>query len=226
MEALPRSSSVIVEAIPHSLRTSGHSCMAVADHPSPPWKCSPKSTTSHPSCQGVSSCLTYLDFSSIGAQRNAPLHHSHCCSTFSSEEFIHVRDNSFMRTARALGRLPRTLTTRREPKKRQEQAARNCFPRVIRNLQRHNNTFVTVLHVLGLMSSSSHGSTVGLSLLRHKIEERFNPQELFEITSLISELMPPLPSDGICWDALLSRPGAYVRDPVLWQWQDDRGFAH
>ena len=49
-----------------------------------------------------------------------------------------------------------------------------------------------------------------------------NPQELYEITSLVAELMPPLPADGIfAVDALL--PGAYIRDPVLWQWQDDRG---
>ena len=38
----------------------------------------------------------------------------------------------------------------------------------------------------------------------------------------VAELMPPLPADGIfAVDALL--PGAYIRDPVLWQWQDDRG---
>ena len=54
-----------------------------------------------------------------------------------------------------------------------------------------------------------------------------NPQELYEITSLIAELMPPLPADGIfAVDALLIRPGAYIRDPVLWQWQDDKGNWH
>ncbi len=54
-----------------------------------------------------------------------------------------------------------------------------------------------------------------------------SPQELYEITSLIAELMPPLPADGIfAVDALLARPGAYIRDPVLWQWQDDRGTWH
>ena len=44
---------------------------------------------------------------------------------------------------------------------------------------------------------------------------------------MIGELMPPLPADGIfAVDALLVRPGAYVRDPVLWQWQDDKGNWH
>ena len=56
---------------------------------------------------------------------------------------------------------------------------------------------------------------------------RRNPQELYEITSLIAELMPPLPADGIfAVDALLVKPGAYIRDPVLWQWQDDKGNWH
>ena len=52
-------------------------------------------------------------------------------------------------------------------------------------------------------------------------------QELHEITCLIAELMPPLPADGIfAVDALLAKPGAYIRDPVLWQWQDDKGNWH
>ena len=39
--------------------------------------------------------------------------------------------------------------------------------------------------------------------------------------------MPPLPGDGIfAVDALLAKPGAYIRDPVLWQWQDDKGNWH
>ena len=34
-------------------------------------------------------------------------------------------------------------------------------------------------------------------------------------------------ADGIfAVDALLARPGAYIRDPVLWQWQDDKGNWH
>lgn len=129
-------------------------------------------------------------------------------------------------------------------------------PEVLANLQQilvtnppnvSSNTFVTVLHILVLMSSN--GSDVGLLLLEENIgstmrqllvgtgkvdlaKEEFdlvqrNPQELYEITSLISELIPPLPADGIfAVDALLAKPGAYVRDPVIWQWQDDRGVWH
>ncbi len=124
------------------------------------------------------------------------------------------------------------------------------------------NTFVTVIHVLVVMSS--HGSEVGPLLLKENIGTTLrnllvvntlaedknaastsaasasfseqiqelelssrSPQELFEITSLIAELTPPLPADGIfAVDALLAKPGAYIRDPVLWQWQDDKGNWH
>merc|ERR1719509_511693 len=40
-------------------------------------------------------------------------------------------------------------------------------------------------------------------------------------------MLPPLPGDGVfAVDALLASPGAMVRDPVAWQWQDDRGVWH
>ena len=54
-----------------------------------------------------------------------------------------------------------------------------------------------------------------------------SPQELYEITCLIGELMPRLPSDGIfSVDALLDRPQGQVQDTVQWQWKDDRGLWH
>jgi len=54
-----------------------------------------------------------------------------------------------------------------------------------------------------------------------------SPQELYEITSLIGELMPRLPSDGIfSVDALLDRPSGNTADKVQWQWRDDRGLWH
>ena len=43
-------------------------------------------------------------------------------------------------------------------------------------------------------------------------------QELFEITCLVAELLPPLPGDGVfAVDALLCSPGTLVADPVVWQ---------
>lgn len=53
------------------------------------------------------------------------------------------------------------------------------------------------------------------------------PQELYEITSLIAELMPKLPADGIfAVDALLERPASQTKDQPTWQWRDDRGVWH
>ena len=54
-----------------------------------------------------------------------------------------------------------------------------------------------------------------------------SPQELYEITCLVGELLPALPGDGVfAVDALLASPGVVVRDPLVWQWQDDRGAWH
>lgn len=51
------------------------------------------------------------------------------------------------------------------------------------------------------------------------------PQELYEITCLIGELMPRLPTDGIfAVDAHLDRPWSAATDRTPhWQWRDDRG---
>ena len=52
-------------------------------------------------------------------------------------------------------------------------------------------------------------------------------QELYEMTCLVGELLPPLPGDGVfAVDGLLAAPGTMVRDPMVWQWQDDRGAWH
>ena len=43
----------------------------------------------------------------------------------------------------------------------------------------------------------------------------------------VGELLPALPGDGVfAVDALLTSPGVVVRDPLVWQWQDDRGAWH
>ena len=53
------------------------------------------------------------------------------------------------------------------------------------------------------------------------------PQELYEIVSLIGELMPKLPSDGIfVIDSLLRKGTMTNTDAVIWQWRDDRGMWH
>ncbi|CAB4064432.1 TRIP12 [Lepeophtheirus salmonis] len=183
--------------------------------------------------KGVSSCLTYLDFFSIGAQRNALAITSNCCQNLLPEEFVHIRDSLDILSSRLI----------HDDKKSAEMACL-ALSRLAESYKNDKNKLKEIatpefLHILVVMSS--HGSEVGLLLLRQKIGSTLrqllindemellsrNPQELYEITSLIAELMPPLPADGIfAVDALLTRPGAYIRDPVLWQWQDDRGIWH
>lgn len=54
-----------------------------------------------------------------------------------------------------------------------------------------------------------------------------SPAELYEITCLIGELMPRLPSNGIfVIDAFLDRPQTSIQDQIQWQWRDDRGTWH
>ena len=54
-----------------------------------------------------------------------------------------------------------------------------------------------------------------------------NPSYQVIIYVSVSELLPPLPGDGVfAVDALLCGPGTIVKDPVVWQWQDDRGTWH
>ena len=51
-----------------------------------------------------------------------------------------------------------------------------------------------------------------------------SPQKLYEITSLIAELMPRLPTDGIfAVEALFNKQSFAQLDEVVWQWKDDTG---
>uniref|UniRef100_A0A2C9JV53 E3 ubiquitin-protein ligase n=1 Tax=Biomphalaria glabrata TaxID=6526 RepID=A0A2C9JV53_BIOGL len=53
------------------------------------------------------------------------------------------------------------------------------------------------------------------------------PQELYEIVSLIGELLPRLPTDGLFTvNSLLRKGGTVSPDGAFWQWQDDRGLWH
>lgn len=53
-----------------------------------------------------------------------------------------------------------------------------------------------------------------------------SPQEWFEITCLIEELMPPLPTDGIfSVNSLLERT-SNQQENVHWEWRDERHCCH
>ncbi|KAK2490662.1 hypothetical protein MC885_012008 [Smutsia gigantea] len=54
-----------------------------------------------------------------------------------------------------------------------------------------------------------------------------SPQELYELTSLICELMPCLPKEGIfAVDTMLKKGNAQNTDGAIWQWRDDHGLRH
>jgi E3 ubiquitin-protein ligase TRIP12 len=282
MEALPRSTAVIVDAIPTFLeKLQSIQCMDVAEQSlSALETLSKKHNKAILHAKGVLHCLTFLDFFSITAQRNALLITSNCCQGLLPEEFVHVQESLSILSSRLVHEDKKSSETACLAMSRLAESYKNDKNRlrdiatqdVLANLQRilvtnppnvSSNTFVTVLHILVVMAS--HGSDVGPMLLEENIgatlrqllvgssppattavaststsasedhnrsDEEFelvtrNPQELYEITSLVAELMPPLPADGIfAVDALLAKPGAYIRDPVLWRWQDDRGNWH
>ena len=47
-----------------------------------------------------------------------------------------------------------------------------------------------------------------------------SPQEMYEITCLVSELLPTLPGDGVfAVDALLCSPGTIVKVSLIENWQ-------
>ena len=90
MEALPRSSSVIVEAIPVFLeKLQAIQCMDVAEQSLTALEMlSKKHNKAILHAKGVLACLTYIDFFSITAQRNALSIASNCCQVwFRSVQF-------------------------------------------------------------------------------------------------------------------------------------------
>jgi E3 ubiquitin-protein ligase TRIP12 len=108
-------------------------------------------------------------------------------------------------------------------------------------------TFITVLRMLSVMCANC--PSLARELLRHNVADTLlflltgnavtvsnnsdvelvarSPQELYEITCLIGELMPRLPTDGLfAVDALIERPVPVAQDAVTWQWRDDREIWH
>lgn len=102
-------------------------------------------------------------------------------------------------------------------------------------------TFITVLRLLWVMCAAC--PALALSLQQRSIADTLlclltgsaleneqielltrSPQELYEITCLIGELMPRLPTDGIfAVDVHLDRPWSASNDRFgHWQWKDDR----
>ena len=270
MEALPRSTAVIVDAIPTFLeKLQVIQCMDVAEQSLTALEMlSKKHNKAILHAKGVPSCLMYLDFFSISAQNKALAITANCCQGLLLEEYPLVVDALPVLSSRlnhddkksvdtsclALSRLADSY--KHDIKKLTEIARED----ILTNLQQllvtqqvSPNTFTTCLHILVIFASGV--PTLGPTLLDHNMAKTLqqllvvdtaavagsssskdpdtieiiprSPQELYEITCLVSELLPALPGDGVfAVDALLCSPGTIVRDPVVWQWQDDRGTWH
>ncbi|XP_048518532.1 E3 ubiquitin-protein ligase TRIP12 isoform X3 [Dendroctonus ponderosae] len=264
MEALPRSSSVVVDAVPVFLeKLQVIQCMDVAEQSLTALDMlSRRHSKSILQARGVSACLTYLDFFPINAQRNAFSVTANCCLNLTSEEFQYVQESLSLLASRltqqdkkcvesvclAFSRLVDSYQL--EPVRLQEIASAE----LLTNLQQllvvtppliSTGTFITVLRMLSVMCANC--PDLALTLLKQSIAETLlylltgsgevnqdnvelvsrQPQELFEITCLIGELMPKLPTDGIFTvDALLERPISVAKDQPVWQWRGDRGWWH
>ncbi|CAL1261818.1 unnamed protein product [Larinioides sclopetarius] len=263
MEALPRSSAVVVEAIPVFLeKLQVIQCMDVAEQSLTALEMlSRRHSKAILHARGVAACLMYLDFFSINAQRAALAITANCCQNLLPDEFNLVQDSLSLLSAR--------LT--HQDKKSVESVCLafsrlvDCFQYdskclmeiaghgLLSNIQQllvvsppivSSGTFVTVIRMLAVMCASC--PELAVLLLKQNISETLryllmgtsgntdeieliprSPQELFEITSLIGELMPRLPSDGIfAIDSLLMKPSNNQQDTVIWQWRDDRGLWH
>lgn len=264
MEALPRSSAVVVDALPAFLeKLQVIQCMDVAEQSLTALEMlSRRHSKAILHARGVSACLTYLDFFSMSAQRAALTVAANCCQGLTADEFPLVGESVALLSGRlshgdrksvecaclALARLVDCLAA--HAPLLQEVAAQGLLPAAQGLLALSpppvsSATFVMVVRMLAVLCAAC--PHLAVQLLNNNIAEtlRFllmgnsdplgddielvprSPQELYEITSLIAELMPVLPQDGIfVVDSLLVKPNAHQTDAVLWKWRDDRGLWH
>uniref|UniRef100_A0A182YBF0 E3 ubiquitin-protein ligase n=1 Tax=Anopheles stephensi TaxID=30069 RepID=A0A182YBF0_ANOST len=261
LEALPRSSGTVVDAIPAFLeKLQVIQCMDVAEQSLTALEIlSRRHNKSILQANGVSSCLTFLDFFSINAQRAALAITANCCLNLHSEEFHFVKD-SLALLARLLAQQDKksvesicTAFYRLVDSFQHDQAVLQeiASMELLKNCQQllvvtpsvlNSGTFTNVVRMLSVMCANC--PDLAITLLKNDIASTLlylltgsadpvtsdvelvprSPSELYEITCLIGELMPRLPTDGIfAVDALLERPQPTVQDAVQWQWRDDRG---
>nr|XP_018917455.1 PREDICTED: E3 ubiquitin-protein ligase TRIP12 isoform X1 [Bemisia tabaci]XP_018917456.1 PREDICTED: E3 ubiquitin-protein ligase TRIP12 isoform X1 [Bemisia tabaci] len=268
MEALPRSSAVVLDAVPVFLeKLQVIQCMDVAEQSLTALEMlSRRHNKAILRARGVAACLMYLDFFSINAQRAALAVTANCCQNLHTEEFHFVSPSlSFLANRLALQDKKSVesvcLAFSRLVESYQSDSAKLreiASTQLLTNLQQllvvvppviNSGTFITVLRMMAIMCANC--PDLAHVLLEQNIAETLcylltgqpadslkddieltsrSPQELYEITCLIGELMPRLPSDGLfAVDALLERPtvtysGTY--DAIMWQWRDDRTLWH
>ncbi|XP_071797988.1 E3 ubiquitin-protein ligase TRIP12-like isoform X1 [Asterias amurensis] len=264
MEALPRSSTVVMDAIPVFLeKLQVIQCMDVAEQSLTALEMlSRRHSKAILQAGGLTSCLLYIEFFSIAAQRNALAVAANCCQSIGMDEFNLVTES-----------LPLLTSRLQHQDKKSVESCCLCFARLVDNFQHDEKrlqqiashglltnlqqllvvsppiistgTFIMVIRMLSLMCSScpqiavqllkqNIADTIGYLLMGSSVQASQeielvsrSPQELYEITSLIGELMPKLPSDGIFAINTMIRKGSHqVPDAAMWQWRDDRGMWH
>ncbi|XP_051952597.1 E3 ubiquitin-protein ligase TRIP12 isoform X2 [Xyrauchen texanus] len=265
MEALPRSSAVVVDAIPVFLeKLQVIQFIDVAEQALTALEMlSRRHSKAILQAGGLADCLLYLEFFSINAQRNALAIAANCCQSITADEFHFVADSLPLLTQR--------LT---HQDKKSVESTCLCFARLVDNFQHEENLlqqvasrdlltniqqllvltppvlssgmFIMVVRMFSLMCSNC--PCLAVQLMKQNIAEtlRFllcgasngscqeqidlvprSPQELYELTSLICELMPCLPREGIfAVDAMLKKGSAQTIEGAIWQWRDDRGLWH
>ncbi|KAJ8368138.1 hypothetical protein SKAU_G00081660 [Synaphobranchus kaupii] len=265
MEALPRSSAVVVDAIPVFLeKLQVIQFIDVAEQALTALEMlSRRHSKAILQAGGLADCLLYLEFFSINAQRNALAIAANCCQSITPDEFHFVSDSLPLLTQR--------LT---HQDKKSVESTCLCFARLVDNFQHEENLlqqvasrdlltniqqllvvtppvlssgmFIMVVRMLSLMCSNC--PCLAVQLMKQNIAEtlRFllcgassgscqeqidlvprSPQELYELTSLICELMPCLPREGIfAVDAMLKKGSTQTSEGAIWQWRDDRGLWH
>ncbi|EDW85023.2 uncharacterized protein Dwil_GK14424 [Drosophila willistoni] len=186
LEALPRSSGTVVEAVPVFLeKLQVIQCMDVAEQSLTALEIlSRRHNKAILQANGISACLTYLDFFSIVAQRAALAITANCCLNMHSEEF-HFVSESLPLLARLLSQQDkkcvesvcsafcRLVESFQHDGKRLQQIA---SPDLLKNCQQlllvtpailNTGTFTAVVRMLSLMCGSC--PDLAISLLRNDI---------------------------------------------------------
>ncbi|XP_044596303.1 E3 ubiquitin-protein ligase TRIP12 isoform X1 [Cotesia glomerata] len=263
MEALPRSSTVVVDAVPVFLqKLESIECMDVAE------QCltalamlSRRHSKTILHAGGVSACLKFVDFFNITAQRAALTITANCCQNLHPDDFHLVSDSLTLLTTRLTNQDKKSVECVCQAFSRLVDSFQHdpvmlhkiVTPELLQNLQQllmitppvnSIGNFITVLRMLSVISNRCPDlaqlllqQNIALTLsylltgsLEVKTEDvelvTRSPQEWFEITCLIEELMPPLPTDGIfSVNNLLERTTSH-QETVHWEWRDERHCCH
>jgi len=270
MESLPRSSSIIAEGIGVFLeKLQVIQCMDVAEQSLTALEIlsrrHSKQILNATQSGSISACLTYIDFFSITAQRNALQITANCCQNVIKDEFVHIQSS-----------LPILSQRLQHSDKKSVESVCTVFARLVENFQRDRlilkeiashsvltnmqqllvaqppvvspSIFVTILHTIYLMCANCN--ELAIDLLENKIANTFrqllvgsksspttittdnqieiltsrSPQELYELVSIIGEIMPRLPQTGIfSIDETLRKTSlANHNEHIMWQWKDER----